>query len=373
MLHHLGERLDESALPDADTLSQWRSKRGRITVRAGSPRIIFLVLASAAGVYYLWSVNWQEAEPARSVETGHRLGARVVAISPEGRWIAAIGNDGVPALCETRRDRVTRFGDDSSPEVSCLRFSHDSSILAIGYDDATVALWEVPGGNLRWKLGGNQGPVHSLAFSPDGTTLASGGEGRTIALWDIPTGRITDSLTGHRGSVNALAFSPNGRMLASGCGSRSVKLWDLADGKSRERPGERSHREGIAAVAFSPDGSLLASAAGGDGIKIWPVAADSRPVILRATSCPILDVMFLPGARALLASSKQGVVDRCDLETMQIRASFRGYKHALSIAFSENGRFFCSGGLDGVVRVLDLKRSLGDAQHTKAVEGRKRL
>jgi hypothetical protein len=59
-------------------------------------------------------------------------------------------------------------------------------------------------------------------------------------------------------------------------------------------------------------------------------------------------------------SSKLGVVDRFDLAAEKLQASLRRYKYAISIAFSQNGRFFCAGGHDAIARGWDLDVLLPD-------------
>jgi WD40 repeat protein len=346
----------KSSAQGENPFSRWTLRAARWLAPTVSP-IALVFLTSIGWVAYVLVNSSIGTEPTWSIRTNHRKGVRVVALCADGRWLATGGDHGVPALWEVGKGEVIKFGAAPSTEVLCLRFSADSSILAAGDENGLVTLWDIPSGKLRTRIKGNE-LTHSLAFSPEGVMLATGSVTGRVKLWEVASGNLLDTLSGPTGPVHALAFSRDGRMLATGCSGGRLQLWDIIDGKGRERPGVRTQRNAVESVAFSPDGSLLASAAISDGVKVWTVAADRAPSTFPATDHAILDVIFSPDGRSILASSKLGVVDRWDLATGKLQSSLRGYKYAISIAFSQDGRFFCSGGVDAVARVWGLDRSL---------------
>lgn len=65
-------------------------------------------------------------------------------------------------------------------EMSC---SKDGSLLAIGYDDGSIELWNIQTGCMIKELKGHHWPICCMQFSPDGTILVSGTEDGEIGIW----------------------------------------------------------------------------------------------------------------------------------------------------------------------------------------------
>ena len=73
-----------------------------------------------------------------------------------------------------------------------------------------------------------QADGESLAFSPDARLLAAGWDDTVVRVWDSRDGRLLRELRGHGGAVRCLAWSPDGRLLASGSDDTTVLVWDVA-------------------------------------------------------------------------------------------------------------------------------------------------
>jgi WD40 repeat protein len=77
----------------------------------------------------------------------------------------------------------------SSPVVRSVAFSPEGGLLASGFDDNRVGVWEVSRlgaqGYAPMFLNGHPDGVRSVAFSPDGGLLASGSDDDSIGLWGV--------------------------------------------------------------------------------------------------------------------------------------------------------------------------------------------
>jgi WD40 repeat protein len=122
----------------------------------------------------------------------------------------------------------------SSPILSLAFNPQNANMIAVGYQDASIQLWEIAAGRLSGlPLVGLGGAVTSLAFHQDGDILASGSANNLIALWNLkPPQLIGDPFIGSDGGVTGLAFSQDNSILYSGTDKGSVNQWDFAAWKT---------------------------------------------------------------------------------------------------------------------------------------------
>jgi WD40 repeat protein len=113
-------------------------------------------------------------------------------------------------------------------------FSPNGTMLATADNNTGVDLWELP--TLKHKAKFNlPAQITCLAFSPDNSILAVGykKEDRSnkegnIRLFDVKTGKeIATLLRPHSGSLSCLAFSPDGKNLASSSMDMTIKVFDV--------------------------------------------------------------------------------------------------------------------------------------------------
>jgi RNA polymerase sigma factor (sigma-70 family) len=211
----------------------------------------------------------------------------VVAVSPDGRLIAAVPRNLNGARCPIRLIEADT-GRERPPlpapgwAATALAFSPDGRTLAgsiLDRDiDSRVALWDVATGRelRQWTWGGDM--TLTLAWSPDGRRLATAGGGPVAHLWDAATGRELRSLKLPKGPIApGLAFAPDGRTVAVASGPDGLAVWEVATGQQRRRL--VGHLDVVNALSYSPDGRLLASGSHDTTILLWDVVApdSARP------------------------------------------------------------------------------------------------
>ncbi|KAK9755554.1 hypothetical protein RND81_01G034100 [Saponaria officinalis] len=105
--------------------------------------------------------------------------------------------------------------------------SSSSSLVAVGYADGSIRLWDLDKGTCETTLNGHKGAVTALVFNKIGSVLASGSKENDIILWDVVAETGLYRLRGHRDQVTDLLFLDSGKKLVSSSKDKFLRVWDL--------------------------------------------------------------------------------------------------------------------------------------------------
>jgi WD40 repeat protein len=104
-------------------------------------------------------------------------------VSPDGRWLAWRGWDGMQVL-DTSDGRLV-LEEPSVAYGYALAFTPDGAQLVAGNaGDRLVDFWDVGTWQRRSSMNPDIGPIQCLAFSADGYLAAAGGFHGKVAVWD---------------------------------------------------------------------------------------------------------------------------------------------------------------------------------------------
>jgi DNA-binding SARP family transcriptional activator/WD40 repeat protein len=159
-----------------------------------------------------------------------------LALSGDGRWLAASGFDPGVDLWDARRrsfeNTFTFQGDvgdvDLSPDgstlVASLTNSRGGELDVVSIARRTT-LERVPAAQGRWGR-----------FSRDGRLFLYGDAAGRAWVFDTRTWRHGAALVGHTGPLITVNLSPDGRTLATTSQDGTTRLWDLASGRAIGTP-----------------------------------------------------------------------------------------------------------------------------------------
>ncbi|XP_057548900.1 uncharacterized protein LOC130827253 [Amaranthus tricolor] len=114
-----------------------------------------------------------------------------------------------------------------SPAVTSIVSSPSSSLVAVGYVDGSIRIWDLGKGTCQTTLNGHKGAVTALRYNKTGSMLASGSKDNDIILWDVVGETGLYRLRGHRDQVTDLLFLDSGKKLVSSSKDKFVRVWDL--------------------------------------------------------------------------------------------------------------------------------------------------
>ncbi|KAF8819737.1 transcription initiation factor TFIID subunit TAF5 [Cardiosporidium cionae] len=280
-------------------------------------------------------------------------------------------------LSETALPHALCYTLQNSGDLSSLCISnYDGSLIAAGYEDSIVRLWnlsdyeksknsmenveETPE-ETDWSgcvsLIGHDGPIHGLAFGECNRILLSAGSEGSILLWSVecktnhmayrsgmtcvwsidfaPYGYYfasgeSDGLarlwvtershavrvfSGHTADVDCVKFHPNSGLLLTSSSDASLRLWDIRFPKCVRLfyPNKRDCY--IRTVAISPNGRLVASAGTDNLISLWDIPTGSLIDTLPTGPSPVRSLNFCYGSTLLASGNLEGVVTLWNVST----------------------------------------------------------
>ncbi|KAG6555190.1 hypothetical protein Mapa_003229 [Marchantia paleacea] len=129
----------------------------------------------------------------------------------------SVHNLSIPAPATGTRALVT----------SVQRMPTSTSLVAVGYGDGTVRIWDIVKGTCETTLVGHKGATTALRYNKSGSLLASGSKDTDIIVWDVVGEAGLFSLRGHRDQITDVVFLTKGKRLISCSKDTFVRVWDL--------------------------------------------------------------------------------------------------------------------------------------------------
>lgn len=170
-----------------------------------------------------------------------------------------------------RYEPAAKFGTVASPECNVLYRANGKEVLVGCLEGITC--WNLRTGTVTgsWSDADNKSAVVRLAVHPgDGDVLAAGYEDGSIRIWNLKTGEVKVTFRGHKTAVTALCFDALGARLVSGARDTNIVLWDLASECGLHRLS--GHNNAITLLAFLTDNHIVSSSKD-SMMKLWDLQA----------------------------------------------------------------------------------------------------
>lgn len=149
-------------------------------------------------------------------------------------------------------------------ETLYLQYHSETSLLAAGYADGTIKLWDLISRTVVLKLNGHRSGISALRFDQTGTRLISGSRDSDIIIWDLVSEVGIAKLRSHKNAITGL-FCIEDSYIISTSKDGLIKVWDLKTNQCIEthiaHTGECS--------AMSVHGDLIITTGIDSQVKIW--------------------------------------------------------------------------------------------------------
>jgi WD40 repeat protein/DNA-binding CsgD family transcriptional regulator len=355
-------------LTTGESIAQLEGHAQSIQVVAFSPTTDALATGSEDKTVMIWAIARESvasrlltpALPHQQILRGYDYWVQAIAVSPNGKLVAAAGDDGSIRLWPQPQDwanTVPQLLNDHRCRLWAIEFSPDGQWLASAGDDKNVQLWDVQKQRAIATLG-HAGWVRALAFSPDGQWLATGSTDEKVRLWDVRSRKLVGVPRHcHQSWIRALCFSRDGAWLFSAGDDRQVVVYDQATQMEHALIG---HQSRIWALALDHTGEILVSASDDGMVKFWDwrsaqqIGEIQQSISARTLAChPQQALLAIGGSEPEIGLWRFDDVQR---PTALKQTTIAHENWVRSLRFHPTEPWLFSGGQDGYLSCWDVEQ-----------------
>jgi WD40 repeat protein len=347
----INERRTRNALYAADI------SRAALSLRGNDPREVRLLLdrhAPRAGEPDGRGFEWWYLH--RRIGLAHRVLLEVgtplylLSPSPDGRVLAAVGQDAILRLLDPETGATEREIETGQIEVNGVAFAPDGKELATAGDDGTIRIWNLSTLDERLKIAAHPAKAFELFYTPDGTRIVSCGNNPVIRIFSAETGRLLQALDGHASAVQSLLLADPETLVSTG-DDCTARVWSLTTATEVARV---TSARPIGAVAVAADRNLLITGNDRHDIETWRLPAGT-PVSQVKHLDGVHSLALHPNGRLLAAGDHAGSIHLWALDAAGTisREAMRAWQahqgRTYSLVWSRDGSRLTSAGKDGRV------------------------
>lgn len=192
------------------------------------------------------------------------------------RFVATSACENV-IVWDSKSGEQVKLLDGDKADSTVLAVHNDSKLLASGYSDGSIRLFDLNAQQLKVTFNGHRSAVTCVAFDANGMRLASGGKDTEIVVWDVVAESGMFRLKGHKNGVTNVQFmKSHDNILISSSRDTFVKFWDLNTRHCFKTL--VGHRSEVWDFAYLDSSQTLVTSASDSELRIWRVDFDKSNV-----------------------------------------------------------------------------------------------
>ncbi|KIL71635.1 hypothetical protein M378DRAFT_64518 [Amanita muscaria Koide BX008] len=257
-----------------------------------------------------------------------------------------------------------------SADLTCLHWSPDGQLLAIGSYDAILRICKA-NGELYFAHHQHNGPIFASRFSISGQWLLTASLDGTSCLWNVAEKRLHRQFQCHTDCCLDVDWLDDWTFASCGADNLIFIMQVTEEGSIKTLSG---HENEINEIRFNPTGTRLASCSDDMTARIWNIesisnASDAIPglmssdpvVILRGHNHSVNIIAWCPdhprGTNHHVATSSfDGTARIWDSVTGDCLKVFTDHQRPLfAMTYSPSGKWLASGGADGWLHIYHVQ------------------
>lgn len=313
----------------------------------------------------IWDLSASAAGQILQAPAG--LFGRAWAFAPDSSLMAAGLMDGTIAVWPRNAVEPAQMLEHKPLSLAtAVTFTPDGSQLIVGRVNGRIEAWRLADGTLMNEMEPQSDAIMQFLPRRDGAGFVAAAEDGQIITLDENGAPVGSALARYaRGAVDSLAFVPDAPVLAAGSMNGYVDFWDLT---TQESIGELANHDGaVQSIAFSPTNNVLVTAVGewlspqtfDDTVRLWQWPENELSQQFggekeNVNGCSSFrgSVVFSPDGRFLANSSHNFTVELRDAATGELIHSLDDHRGTVyDLAFASDSSLLATASEDGFVRV----------------------
>ncbi|PKA64200.1 Dynein assembly factor with WDR repeat domains 1 [Apostasia shenzhenica] len=268
--------------------------------------------------------------------------------------------------------------------LNCASISHDGSLVAGGFSDSSLKVWDISklgqavktasmqgenesaqnehflesdeGKRSHTLFQGHSGPVYSSSFCFNGEFLLSSSSDSTIRLWSTKLNANLVCYKGHNYPVWDVQFGPFGHYFVSASHDRTARVWSM----DRVQPLRimAGHLSDVDCVQWHANCNYIATGSSDKTVRLWDVQTGESVRIFIGHRSTVLSLAMSPDGRYMASGDEDGTIMMWDLSSGRCVSPLMGHNSCVwTLAFSCEGTLLASGSADCTVKLWDVTSS----------------